>query len=104
VRVGVTLDNPGRALKPAMLTNMLIEGRVAQRTVVPAGAVVRENDADHVFLQVAPGVLRLTRVKLGPEKNGVRPLLDKLSEHSGVVLDGAFHLNNERNKRSLQKG
>ncbi|MBL8381139.1 MAG: efflux RND transporter periplasmic adaptor subunit [Burkholderiales bacterium] len=104
VRVGVVLENPGRTLKPAMLTNMLIEGKVSQRTVVPVSAVVRENDADHIFVQVAPGSMRLTRVKLGPEKNGVRPLLDKMPENTGIALEGAFHLNNERQKRNLERG
>jgi len=103
VRVGVDLDNPGRILKPAMLATMLIQWRVAQRMVVPAAAVVRENDADQLFVQTAPGVMRLTRVRLGPEKNGVRPLLETLPANQGVVLEGAFHLNSERQKRNLEK-
>jgi membrane fusion protein, heavy metal efflux system len=103
VRVGVDLDNPGKQLKPAMLMTMLIERKVAQRAVVPAVAVVRENDADHLFLQAAPGSVRLVRVRLGPEKNGMRAVLEPLPPHTAVVLDGAFHLNNERRKRALEK-
>lgn len=103
VRIGVDLDNAGRLLKPAMLTTMLIERRVAKRSVVPAAAVVRESDADHLFLQTAPGVVRLTRVKLGPDKNGMRAVQEPLPPHQGLVLDGAFHLNNERQKRALEK-
>ncbi|MBL8385809.1 MAG: efflux RND transporter periplasmic adaptor subunit [Burkholderiales bacterium] len=104
VRVGVDLDNPGKTLKPAMLITMLIERKVANRTVVPAAAVVRENDLDHLFLQTAPGVVRLTRARLGPEKSGMRAVLEALPAHQAVVLDGAFHLNNERLKRALEKG
>lgn len=103
VRVGVDLENPGKTLKPAMLIGMLIERKVANRTVVPAAAVVRENDADHVFLQTAPGTVRLVKAKLGPEKNGVRAVLEALPDHQAVVLEGAFHLNNERQKRALEK-
>ena len=103
VRVGVDLENPGKLLKPAMLATMFVERRVARRSVVPAAAVVRQNDADHVFLQTAPGIVRLTRVKLGPEKNGVRVLLEPLPAHQAVVLEGAFHLNNELQKRALEK-
>ena len=103
VRIGVDLDNAGRLLKPAMLTTMLIERRVANRSVVPAAAVVRESDADHLFLQTAPGVVRLTRVKLGPDKNGMRAVLEPLPPNQGLVLEGAFHLNNERLKRALEK-
>jgi cobalt-zinc-cadmium efflux system membrane fusion protein len=103
VRVGVDLENPGKTLKPAMLMSMLIERKVANRTVVPAAAVVRENDADHVFLQMSPGTVRLVKAKLGPDKNGVRAVLESLPVHQAVVLDGAFHLNNERQKRALEK-
>jgi cobalt-zinc-cadmium efflux system membrane fusion protein len=103
VRVGVDLENPGKTLKPAMLIGMLIERKVANRTVVPAAAVVRENDADHLFLQIAPGAVRLVKAKLGPEKNGMRAVLETLPAHQAVVLEGAFHLNNERQKRALEK-
>jgi len=103
VRVGVDLENPGKMLKPAMLIGMLIERKVANRTVVPAAAVVRENDADHLFLQFAPGAVRLVKAKLGPEKNGLRAVLEPLPTHQAVVLEGAFHLNNERQKRALEK-
>lgn len=102
VRVGVDLENPGKTLKPAMLTTMLIEGRASPRQVVPAAAVVRENDADHLFVETAPGMVRLTRVALGADKNGVRAVLDKLPGNR-VVTHGAFHLNNERLKRLQDK-
>lgn len=103
VRVGVVLDNRDRALKPAMLVTMHIEGRTAQRVVVPTSAVVREDNADHVFILTAPGVARLVRARLGAERDGVRPLLENLPANQGVVLDGAFHLNSERQKRNLEK-
>jgi cobalt-zinc-cadmium efflux system membrane fusion protein len=63
--------------------------------------VVRENNADHLFVQARPGVFRLTRVELGPEKEGVRALAKPLPEGTVVVLDGAFHLNNVRNQQAL---
>ena len=103
VRVGVTLDNRDRVLKPAMLVTMLVEGRVAQRMTVPAAAVVRDENVDYLFLVTAPTVARLTRAKLGPERSGVRPLLEPLPANQGVILDGAFHLNSERQKRNLEK-
>lgn len=106
VRVRAVLDNAERQLKPAMLTSMLIEGKPQQRTLIPQTAVVRENDADHVFLEVAPQTYRLTRVALGPERKGLRPLLAPLPNPSTntnlkIVLDGAFHLNNQRIKQNL---
>ncbi len=102
VRVGVDLDNPGKSLKPAMLTTMLIEGRAVPRQVVPAQAVVRENNADHLFIETAPGLVRLTRVTLGTDKNGVRAVEGTLPA-GRIVTEGAFHLNNERLKRNQEK-
>lgn len=101
VHVSVDLDNPERNLKPGMLITMLIDSRSSKRQVVPAGAVVRDADADHLFIETAPGTVRLTKVKLGPEKGGVRPLLEKLPANSRVVFEGGFHLNNERQRRNL---
>jgi membrane fusion protein, heavy metal efflux system len=103
VRVGVDLDNPEKLLKPQMLISMVIEGKTVKRIVVPAGAVVRENDQDHIFVEQGSGPYKLTRVKLGPEKAGQRALMEPLSEGKKVVIDGAFHLNNERIKRNLEK-
>jgi cobalt-zinc-cadmium efflux system membrane fusion protein len=102
VRVGVEMENKALRFKPSMLMTMLVEGRVADRQVVPAASVVRESNADHLFVQVRPGVFRLTRVELGPEKEGVRALAKPLPEGAVVVLDGAFHLNNVRNQQSLE--
>ena len=102
VRIGVDLENPGKTLKPAMLTTALIEGKSTSRQVVPAAAVVRENDADHLFVETSPGVVRLTRVTLGSDKAGVRAVLDKLPGNR-IVTQGAFHLNNERLKRLQEK-
>ena len=103
VRVGVDLANPDKSLKPAMLITMLIESKTVTRQVVPAAAVVRESDQDHLYIEVSPSVVKLTKMKLGPDKNGVRAMLEKPSEQRRVVLEGAFHLNNERIKRNLEK-
>jgi cobalt-zinc-cadmium efflux system membrane fusion protein len=105
VRVSAVLENPERELKPAMLISVLINGKPQTRTLVPQSAVVREDNADHLYLEVAPNTYRLTRVQLGPEHNGVRPLLAPLNVAGNaapkVILDGAFHVNNQRLKQNL---
>jgi membrane fusion protein, heavy metal efflux system len=103
VRVGVDLENPEKQLKPQMLISMLIDGKSQQKVVVPAAAVVRENDQDYLFVDQGLGVFKLTRVKLGPEKGGLRAFLEPPASDKAVVIDGAFHLNNERIKRNLEK-
>lgn len=102
VHVRSELDNRDGRLKPAMLASMLIEAKPVDRLVVPAGAVVRENDEDHVFVAQGEGVFRLVRVKLGPAQAGMRVLLSGLKGGESLVVDGAFHLNNERNRKEME--
>ena len=104
VRVGVDLENPDKSLKPAMLITMLIEGRAVKRQVLPSAAVVRDGDLDHVFVESAPGVVKLIRVQLGPDSGGVRAVLDSAVESRRVVRDGAFHVNNQRLKILQEQG
>jgi membrane fusion protein, heavy metal efflux system len=104
VRIGVSLPNTDRKLKPSMLMTMLIEGKAVSKTVVPQAAVVRENDADHVFIKQADGSFKLTRIELGPETNGFRPILGSIKgipKDAQIVIDGAFHLNNVRGQRAV---
>lgn len=102
VLVRTELDNTYGRLKPAMLASMLIEARPVERMVVPASAVVRENDADHVFVAEEAGVFRLVSVRLGAEQGGQRVVLSGLKGAERVVVDGAFHLNNERNRKEME--
>jgi len=102
VLVRTELDNRDGRLKPAMLASMLIEAKPIERLVVPASAVVRENDEDHVFVGEGDGAFRLVKVKLGPEQGGVRVLQAGLKGGEKLVVDGAFHLNNERNRKEME--
>ena len=88
--------------RAAMLASMLIEGKPEERLVVPASAVVRENDDDHVFVADGEQHFRLQKVKLGPVQEGRRVVLSGLKGHERLVADGAFHLNNERNRQELE--
>lgn len=102
VLVRTELDNQDGRLKPAMLATMLIESRPVDRLVVPASAVVRENDEDHVFVVERDNVFRLVKVRLGPEHAGQRVVLDGLKGSEQLVVEGAFHLNNERNRKEME--
>ena len=89
-------------LKPAMLATMLIQAAPAQTLVVPAQSVVREGDADNVFVEVGPNRFRLTPVRLGPDADGRRPVLSGLKPDQRILVAGAFHLNNERKRKELE--
>lgn len=104
VLVRTELDNKARRLKPAMLATMLIAARPEPRLTVPAAAVVREDNQDHVFVEIAEGQFRLTPVTLGPDNGGLRVVQAGLKEGQKIVVDGAFHLNNERKRAELEGG
>lgn len=93
------LFNKDRMLKPGMLATLLISGKPTDRPVVPATAVVREDGYDHVFIALGDNHYKLTAVKLGPETNGIRPVLSGLEPGTLIVTQQAYHLNTERKKR-----
>ncbi|MBI2681190.1 MAG: efflux RND transporter periplasmic adaptor subunit [Candidatus Solibacter usitatus] len=102
VRVRMDLPNPQRRYKPAMLATMSIADRAQRKRVIPAAAVVRDGDKEHVYVQSSPEVFTLRPVTLGDEFDGRRVLVDGLRAGEKIVVDGAFHLNNERIRLSVQ--
>lgn len=101
VAIRTQVDNAKRELKPQMLTTLRIAGATRNTVVVPESALVRENDRDHVFVQVAPNTFRLTPVELGHPANQLRPVLKGVSAGAVIVTEGGFHLNNDRAQRLL---
>ena len=104
VLVRTELDNSSGRLKPSMLASMLIESAPKKQLVVPNTAVVRELDTDYVFVEEKTGVYRLKPVRLASEHDGQRVVLDGLRQGMKIVSDGAFHLNNHRNLKEMEKG
>lgn len=102
VRARMEIDNPNRQLKPAMLATMVLKNQTERRQVVPLSAVVREENAEHLFVQIDEDTVVLRPVVLGPEYGTSRVLLEGLREGDKIVVDGAFHLNNERRRRSVR--
>lgn len=102
VMVRTMVENPQRKLKPDMLANMHITDTLHKTLVVPETAVVREANRDYVF--VAKGDNRFLRVpvELGPEVADMRPVVSGLTIEQSIVLDGAFHLDNERKLAELE--
>lgn len=101
VPIRTQVDNPQRDLKPQMLANMRIRGEAQRQLVLPQEAVIRENDRDHVYVRLADGRFRYTQVELAAAHNEQRPVLKGLSEGDPVVVQGAFHLHNERKRAEL---
>jgi membrane fusion protein, heavy metal efflux system len=93
------LENKERMIKPGMLATLLISGKPSERLVIPAAAVVREDGYDHVFVALGDNQYKLTVVKLGPETNGIRPVISGIEPGTQIVTEQAYHLNTERKKR-----
>ncbi|MEY3765881.1 MAG: hypothetical protein RLZ03_841 [Pseudomonadota bacterium] len=102
VTIRTEVENARRDMKPQMLATMRIRGEVRRQLVIPQESVIRENDHDHVYVQVAPGQFRMTPVQLAQPLNGVRPVITGLQENDQVVTQGAFHLHHERKRTELQ--
>ena len=101
VMVRMDMDNKERMLKPEMLASMLIMGKSRPWLVVPAAAVVREENKDYVFVQLDAKRFQLRPVLLGQETNGFFPVLEGIKIGERIVTEGAFHLNNERKREEL---
>lgn len=102
VTVRMDVNNPGRKLKPEMLASMLIQGSPQRQLQVQAAAVVREDNKDHVFVQLEATRFQLRPVTLGQESNGYITVLTGLKAGEVIVNEGAFHLNNERKRKELE--
>lgn len=102
VRVRMDVPNPKRRFKPAMLATMVLKEHTEKKQVIPASAIVRENDVEHVFVQRDASTFVLRPVSLGEEFGSRRVLVDGIRPGEKIVLDGAFHLNNERRRRALR--
>ncbi len=102
VRARMDLKNTDGLYKPSMLASLTLQDLAETQLVVPSTAVVRENNEDFVFLRISENSFLLHRVLLGSEFGSVRVVEDGLSPEDVIVVDGAFHLNNERKQQALQ--
>ena len=103
VVVRMEVPNKDGLIKPGMLATMMIESQPTERLLVPVGAVIRQDNHDHVFVREDEDTYRMVAVKLGPEGKGYRPVISGLKEGQEIAVNGAFHLNAER-KRQLSGG
>lgn len=102
VTVRMEVPNPKRDLKPQMLATLLIYKHGVQSLTLPDKAVFRDENRDYVFVEIQPKHFQMRAVKLGEAEGHVRPVLSGLTAGERIVVDGAFHLNNERMRSSLE--
>ena len=102
VPIRTAVENPKFELKPQMLATLHLSGGLRKQLAVPGSAVVRENDKDYVFVQIAKNHFRLTEVELDPAAGELRPVRKGITEGTMVVVDGSFHLNSQRKRAELE--
>lgn len=102
VMVRTMVENPQRKLKPDMLATMHITDNAHKSLVVPVTAVVREANRDYVFLFQGNNRFLRIPVELGPEVADMYPVLNGVTIDQKIVVDGAFHLDNERKLAELE--
>ena len=104
IQARMNLSNAKGLFKPDMLASMTFESNPELKLTIPSTAVVREENHDHVFVQVAPSTYLLREVELGAEVNDHRVVLRGISAQDKIVLNGAFHLNNKRKQDMIRGG
>jgi membrane fusion protein, heavy metal efflux system len=102
VQVRMVLNNPQRRFKPSMLATLYIKDDKTLRLLAPASALVREGNDDFLFVRKTDKRFELRPVTLGAEFESKRVVLEGLKPGQEIILDGAFHLNNERRRLLLR--
>ena len=102
VMVRVSLANPDRVFKPAMLATMTLHGHPQKMLCLPQEAFVREGGEEFVFVRTDTNRFTLTPVVSAPAGRFGRAVLEPDIAGKDVVVAGAFHLNNERRRRNVR--
>jgi cobalt-zinc-cadmium efflux system membrane fusion protein len=63
---------------------------------------VRDSNIDYVFVDQGNNHFLRVPVELAQEINEMRPVLNGLTDERNIVLEGAFHLDNERKLAELE--
>ena len=96
VTIRTEIDNNHGLLKPDMLITMKVSGMKIEKVGVPINAIVSIDDIPNIFVKTGRNKFLLRPVTLGIKNKEFVHIDDGLLEGEEVVIDGAFHLNNER--------
>ena len=96
VTIRTEIDNAHGLLKPDMLITMKVSGKSIEKVGVPINAIVSIDDIPNIFVKTGENKFLMRPVTLGVKNKDAVLIDDGLLEGEEVVIDGAFHLNNER--------
>jgi len=108
VRARIDVANPDDLLRPGMFARVrLTDPHAANPTpslVAPAGAIVRQEKAIFVFVQLGEGRFTVRPVETGREASGFVEILSGLESGERVVSEGTFFLKSELAREDLGEG
>jgi len=96
VTIRTEIDNAHGLLKPDMLITMKVSGKSIEKVGVPINAIVSIDDIPNIFVKTGENKFLMRPVTLGVKNKDAVHIDDGLLEGEEIVIDGAFHLNNER--------
>jgi cobalt-zinc-cadmium efflux system membrane fusion protein len=102
VEVRMDLPNTQGLFKPDELASVTFGGHTERKLTVPQTAIVREENKDYVFVQTSANQFLLREVELGDESDDQRVVQSGVAASERIVLDGAFHLNNQRKQNAIK--
>ncbi|AFL89580.1 RND family efflux transporter, MFP subunit [Terriglobus roseus DSM 18391] len=102
VEVRMDLANTQGLFKPDELASVTFNGHTERKLTIPQTAIVREENKDYIFVKTSADNFLLREVELGDESKDERVVLSGVNASETVVLDGAFHLNNQRKQDAIK--
>ena len=92
-KVRIAFPNPGIRLKPNMFANVSFITPAQPMTVVPTAALVMKDDADRVFVEVAPWTFEPRPVEIDAQQADLAIVKSGLKVGDRVVIKGGVLLN-----------
>jgi len=85
--------NPDGLLRAEMYVSVeVVKKETSRRLLAPARAVMQDGDGRYVFVEESKGRYRRAAVTVGPEREGVVPVLSGLAEGARIVVEGVLLL------------
>jgi Cu(I)/Ag(I) efflux system membrane fusion protein len=104
LKVRLSLDNPGGALKPGMYGRVRVAGRGGSALVVPGEAVVNTGEHKYVFLARADGHFEPRMVWTGVQDGDRVQILKGLAAGDTVVSSASFLIDSESRLKAAIAG
>ncbi|MBE0668130.1 MAG: efflux RND transporter periplasmic adaptor subunit [Bacteroidales bacterium] len=94
--VRVIINNPGRTLHPGMLAILKVRAETGHGVVIPASAVMRDNDGERVWVREACGGFSVRPVISGMQAGDSILIVSGVKESEIVASSGVYLLDSER--------